>query len=42
MEDGGGEGGVRGAGCDADEAGEGPAEVVEGAAQGGVLRCHGV
>lgn len=42
MQEGGGEGGVGGARCDADEGGEGAAEVVEGAAQGGVLGCHGV
>lgn len=42
VQQGGGEGGVRGAGCDADEGGEGPAQVVEGAAQGGGVGCHGV
>lgn len=35
------EGGVGGAGCDADEGGEGAAQVVEGAAEGGGLGCHG-
>lgn len=29
------------AGCDADEGGEGAAQVVEGAFEGGGLRCHG-
>lgn len=37
----GGEGGVGSAGCDADEGGEGAAQVVEGAFSSGVLRGHG-
>lgn len=36
VQQGGGEGGVGGAGCDADEGGERAAQVVEGAVEGGL------
>lgn len=41
VQQGEGEGGVRGAGGDADEGGEGAAQVVEGAVEGGGVGCHG-